>query len=342
MSGGTETDTMDLTTRYLGLDLKHPIVASASPLTKDLDGILRVVDAGAAAIVMASVYEEDIAREEMAEAALFEMGEESQPEASGYFPALSYGTPLDARLTVLQRAAERAGVPIIASLNGCTLAGWVDFASKMEQAGAAAIELNFWRVPTDSNESGQEVEALYFTILRAVKARVAIPVSVKLSPFLSAPGNMAKRLAEAGADGLVLFNRFYEPGFNPVSMSIEEDFRFSSSYDLRLPLMWTGLLSGHFSTDFAVSTGVNSGADVIRCMLAGANVTMVTSALLQYGPWHIQTMLEEVRCWMEQKGIESIASVRGRLAARGTPAHQAQFLREEYRSILMTASSQKI
>ncbi|MFT9063567.1 MAG: dihydroorotate dehydrogenase-like protein [Acetobacter persici] len=326
---------MNLETQYLGLSLRHPIVASASPLTADLDHILRVADAGASAIVMASIFEEDIAAQEVRDATLFETGEDSHPDVNGgYFPAVLEATVLDGRLSVLRRASERAGVPVIASLNGCTQAGWVHFARKLEQAGAAAIELNFWHMATDPDETGAEVEARFIAILRAVKADVTIPVSIKLPPFFSAPGNMAKRLVEAGAAGLVLFNRFYEPGLDLHPVAPEADAQLSTSYELRLPLIWTGLLSGRLRTSFAVSGGVNSGEDVVRCLLAGADVAMVTSALLRHGPAFLSTMLADMQAWMGARSVESIASLKGQLAAQGSAQTAETFLRDQYRRIL--------
>ncbi|KDE20514.1 diguanylate cyclase [Acetobacter aceti 1023] len=326
--------TMDIRTNYLGLNLAHPVVASASPLTADLESILRVADAGASAIVMASVFEEDIQAEELAEAALWETGENSQPEASGYFPTMHHTAPLDGRLAVLRNAAERAGVPIIASLNGSTPAGWLRFAKDMEQAGAAAIELNFWHVPTNPDETGAQVEERCIQVLRDVRAQVKVPVSVKLSPFLSAPGNMVKRLAESGADGIVLFNSFYEPGLRSITESAETGFVPSAAYELRLPLMWAALLSEHCQANLAISGGVHSGLDVAKCLLAGADVAMVASVLLQKGPQYISTLVEELQRWMSEQKLGSVAAFKGRMAAKGTAIQAEDFLRKQYRHIL--------
>ncbi|ATI13217.1 MULTISPECIES: dihydroorotate dehydrogenase-like protein [Acetobacter] len=325
---------MDIRTHYLGLELAHPVVASASPLTADLEGILRVADAGASAIVMASVFEEDIRAQELAEAALWETGENSHPEAAGYFPVMPHASPLDGRLAVLRSASERAGVPIIASLNGCTPAGWLRFAKDMEQAGASAIELNFWHIPTNPDETGAQVEERCIQILRDVRAQVKVPVSVKLSPFFSSLGNMVKRLSENGADGIVLFNSFYEPGLRSLTDSAEVDFIPSSAYELRLPLMWAVLLSEHCQADLAISGGVHSGMDVAKCLLAGADVAMVTSVLLQQGPSYISTLLEELREWMSVQKLGSVKEFKGRMAARGTATQAEDFLRTQYRHIL--------
>lgn len=325
---------LDLTTCYLGLALKNPVVASASPLTAELDSILRVADAGASAIVMSSLFEEDIAAQEVHEASLMSMGENSHPEATEYFPSFAVASPLEGRLNTLRRAADRAGVPIIASLNGSTQAGWVHFARQLEQAGAAAIELNIWHIPTDPEETGAEVEARLVGILKAVKADVTIPVSVKLPPFWSAPGNVAKQLVQAGADGLVLFNRFYEPELDIQAQTLDTHIKLSNSSDLRLPLIWTGLLSRRLHTSFAVSGGVMSGEDVVRCLLAGADVAMVTSALLRNGPDFIKSMLTSVQDWMTAQKLENVRDFKGHSAAQGTTQAAEKFLREQYRHII--------
>ncbi|OIN78921.1 dihydroorotate dehydrogenase-like protein [Mycobacterium malmoense] len=327
----------DLRTRYLGLDLEHPIVASASPLTADLDGILRLADAGVAAIVMASIYEEQVVAEELAQAALLEQGSDTQPEATGYFPQVPADRGvLEGRLQTLRLASQRAGVPIIASLNAKSNTGWVDVARRLEEAGASAIELNIYRVPADPAETGAAVEDSYAEILRVVKDAVNVPVAVKLVPFFSSPANMATKLVQAGADGLVLFNRFYEPDIDLDSLKPRTDFQLSTPYDIRLPLMWIGLLSRHVNASFAASTGVWSGDEVVKYLLAGADVTMTTSALLQHGPQHVTTLLDGLRDWMHSRGFESVAALKGRLAADQHPAAAAQFLRAQYHEILTT------
>jgi len=326
---------MDLSARYLGLELKHPIVASASPLTADFDGIMRLADAGAAAIVMASVYEEEIVAEELAQVALLEQGSETQAEASGYFPeAPEDRGALAERLETLRRAAEGAGVPIIASLNGTSLSGWVEFAAQMEQAGASAIELNIYRFPVDSAESAAAVEQGYVDILRAVKATVRAPVAVKLSPYFSSLGNMAKRLAEAGADGLVLFNRFYESDVDLASLQPQPDFQLSAPYDIRLPMMWIALLSGRLNVSLAATTGVWTSDEAVKYLLAGADAVMTTSALLKHGPKHLAALVGGLREWMERRGFDSVGALKGRLAAGRSPADQAAFLRGQYHQIL--------
>lgn len=325
---------MSLNTNYLGLSLKHPIIASASPLSSGLDGIFRLADAGAAAIVMSSIYEEQIIEEEARDAFLLEQGANAHQETSGYFPAMLASSPLDAKLETLRKAAHRAGVPIIASLNGCTRTGWVSYARKLEQAGAAAIELNLYRIPADITEAGIELENSYVQILQDIKAVVKIPVSVKISPFFSSPGNMLMKLSNAGADGLVLFNRFYEPDIDLSSMRPKDNLHLSNSYELRLPLMWTGLISRKVSSSLAGSTGVWTGADAAKFLLAGADAVMTTSSLLKHGPQHIKTIHDGLRHWMERHGFENLASFKGKLAASGTSENAAHFLRAQYRKIL--------
>ena len=328
----------DLSTRYLGLDLKHPIVASASPLTSDLDGIRRLADAGAAAIVMASIYEEQIVAEELAQAALREQGSETQAEASGYFPEppADLGV-LEGRLQTLRRASEYTDVPIIASLNAKSSTGWVDFAPRLQQAGASAIELNLYRVPADPSETGVALEDSYADILRAVKAAVGVPVAAKIAPFFSSPGNMATKLVRAGADGLVLFNRFYEPDIDLASLTPQPDLRLSTPYDIRLPLMWIALLSRHLNTSIAATTGVWTRDEVVKYLLAGADVVMTTSALLKHGPDHLTTLIDGLRDWMNCRGFESVAAFKGRLAAGQHPADAADFMRAQYHDILTTS-----
>jgi dihydroorotate dehydrogenase (fumarate) len=296
---------MDLSTRYLGLELKHPIVASASPLTADIDGIRQLVDAGAAAVVMASVFEEEVV------------------DRGG----------LEGRLETLRQASKQSNVPIIASLNGKTRSGWVDFAARLEDAGASAIELDIYRVPADPRESGHALEQSYVDILRAVKAEVQVPVAVKLSPYFSSPGNMATQLVEAGADGLVLFNRFYEGDIDLASLLVKRNFQLSTPYDIGIPLMWISLLSGKLDASLAATSGVWTYEEVIKYLLVGADVVMTTSALLKHGPEHLGTLFNGLREWMESRGHGSIGDFKGRLAAASLD-DPAAFMRVHYRDIL--------
>ncbi len=300
---------MDLSTRYLGFDLKHPVVASPSPLTRDIDGINRLLDAGAAAIVMASVFEQQVAAD---------------------------SSVLNERLETLRQASKQDAVPIIASLNGETLTGWVDFAKRLEDAGASAIELDLYHVPADPNETGQALEQGYVDILRAVKAKVQVPVAVKLSPYFSAPANMAKQLVEAGADGLVLFNRFYEGDIDLDSLLVKPDFQLSTPYDIRLPLMWISLLSGLLHASLAATSGVWTYKEVVKYLLVGADAVMTTSSLLKDGPQHIGTLVDGLRQWMESRGLKSVSEFKGRLAAAHLHDPSA-FMHAHYSDILTSS-----
>ncbi|MCB1501731.1 MAG: dihydroorotate dehydrogenase-like protein [Bauldia sp.] len=309
---------MNLETQYLGLKLAHPIVASASPLSRELDGIRQLEDAGAAAIVMPSIYEEEIVAEDTAYEALVERGSWSQPEATeGYFPeapAFRVGG-LQARLETLQRAASACAIPIIASLNGSTPRGWTGFAAELERAGAAAIELNLYRVPADVNESGEEVERRWLETVEAVCGAVSIPVSVKLGPWLSSPGHHALRIAAAGARGLVLFNRFYQPDIDLATLAPKPSLELSSPYEIRQALLWIALLAGRVDASLAATSGVSSSEEVVKYLLAGADVVMTTSSLLRHGPGHVSVLRDGLKQWMEGRGFDDIGRVRGRLAA---------------------------
>ena len=330
---------MDLTTKYLGLELQHPIVASASPLTASIDNIRSLADAGAAAIVMTSIYEEQVVTQELQQFALLEQGAGTHGEVSeetGYFPDLpdTHLGVLGAHLEVMRLASETAGVPIIGSLNGATREGWGDYAVQLEQAGADAIELNVYRVPADPLETGDAVEASYVEVLRSVKERVSIPVSVKLGPYFSSPGNMAMKLVEAGADGLVMFSRFYEPDIDLASLTARPDLKLSESYEIRLPLMWTALLSEKLGASLAANSGVETHAEVVKFLLVGADVVMTTSSLLRHGPGHVGTLVKGLREWMESRGFESVDQLKGRLSVSRSHADPGAFMRAQYYEIL--------
>ncbi len=327
---------MDLTTRFLGLELKHPIVAAATPRNAGIDDIRKLADAGAAAVVMAPVYEEQVTAEELLQVALFEAGAETQAEATGYFPEHSHAHlgVLEAHLETLRLASESAGIPIIASLNGSSREGWVDIAVRLRQAGASAIELNIYRVPAQLEEAGEAVEQSYLEILRDVKAEVRLPVSVKLGPYFSSPGNMAKKLVEAGADGLALFSRFYEPDIDLASLTPTSDLELSTPYEMRLPLMWIALLTGQIDGSLAASTGVWTHAEVVKYLLVGADVVMAASSLLKHGPDHLDTLLNGLRQWMSDRGFDSIDDLRGRLAVSRRHADPAAFMRAHYYEIV--------
>jgi len=321
---------MDLTTRYLGLELRHPIVASASPLTASLDGMRHLEDSGAAAVVMASLYEEQIRAEDTAYALLTEQGAFSQAEAGSYFPELpDYDRGVSGHLETLRRASEALAIPVIASLNGTSRDGWHEYAALLEQAGADALELNLFLVPADPGMSGQAVEARYLDVVRRVKASVRIPVSVKLSPFFSAMGHMAAELGRAGADGLVLFNRFFQRDIDLESLSLTLDVHLSTPAEIHLPLVWIALLSRNVTISLAASRGVDSHEQVVKYLLAGADVVMTTSALLRHGPGHLRTLIAGLERWLGENGFSSVAAMRGlRDATHGENA--AGLLRTDY------------
>jgi dihydroorotate dehydrogenase (fumarate) len=325
---------MDLTSRYLGLTLKHPVVASASPLTSTLDGIRRLEDAGAAAVVMSSVYEEQIRAEDTAYALYTDHGSHSHPETASYFPELpDYEHGLSGRLETLRRAAEAVDIPVIASLNGASATGWVDYAARLEQAGAAALELNVWFVPTDLEESGGEVERRYLQIVHAVRKTVRIPLAVKLSPFFSATAHMASALVAAGADGLVLFNRFYEPDVDLETLAPRRDLQLSSRYEIRLPMMWIALLRGRVKASLAATRGVEGPEEVVKYLLAGADAVMTTSALLRHGPGYLRTLVTGLEHWLQAHGHASADEVRGALGSQRAGA-AAEMLRSQYMRLL--------
>ena len=317
---------MDLSTRYLGLALRNPLVASASPLSNTVDGVRRLADSGVGAVVLYSLFEEQLRQEAAANAALADAGTESFAESLSYFPAAAAASPGPRRyLSLLERAAAAVDVPVIASLNGDTTGGWTDYASALEQAGAAAIELNIYHLPGDPLFPGRDVEQRHVEILTTVKAVVSVPVAVKLSPYFSSPGEMALRLDRAGADGLVLFNRFLQPDIDPETLTVTARFGLSSAAEGRLPRAWIALLAGRVRASLAATTGVETAADVAKYLLAGADVVMTASALLRHGPAYAGVLLDELSDWMARKGFGTVAEFRGMLAV---PAGTDQAARE--------------
>lgn len=308
---------VDLRTRYLGLELAHPIVASASPLSRTLDGIRRLEDGGAAAVVMYSLFEEQIRRESAALERLTAAGSESFAESLGFFPDTAEIEVGPAQyVELLRRAREALAVPVIASLNGTTSEGWVDYARTLEQAGASAIELNVYQIPADPEVSGAEIEERTVDVLRAVKHAVAIPVAIKLAPFWSAFANLARRLDEAGADGLVVFNRLYQPDFDLERREVVPSLELSTSSEVRLQLLWLAILHGKVRASLAATTGVHGPSDVVKYLAAGADVTMSTSALLHHGPTYLRTLRSGLEEWLARHGYASVAQLRGSMSQR--------------------------
>ena len=303
---------MNLATRYLGLPLAHPIVAAASPLTATLDGMKSLEDAGAAAVVMTSLFEEQIRAEDTAYALYTEHGSNSQAEAGTYFPELDdYDGGVSGHLETLHRATQALDIPVIASLNGTTSEGWIDHARSLEQAGAAALELNVYSIPVDPAVSGADLERRYVEVVRQVKASVRIPVSIKLAPYFTSMPHMAAELVRAGADGLVLFNRFYAPDIDLLTLRVTRSLPLSTAAELPLSLVWIALLSRRVTCSLAASRGVESEVEVVKYLLVGADVVMTASALLRHGPQHVATMRDGLERWLFANGFDSVDAIRG-------------------------------
>jgi dihydroorotate dehydrogenase (fumarate) len=327
---------MDLSTTYLGLNLRSPLVASASPLSEKIDNIRRMEDAGASAVVLYSLFEEQIVRDQYELHHHLTHGTESFPEALTYFPEpAEFKLGPDGYLDHIRKAKAAVDIPIIASLNGSSIGGWTSFARDMQQAGADALELNVYYIPTDPNLTAEAVEQTYLRILTAVKEAVTIPVAIKLGPYFSSMANMAKRLDNAGADGLVMFNRFYQPDFDLDEMEVRPNVILSSPQALRLPLRWIAILYGAIKADMAATSGIHAGTDVVKMLLAGATVTMMTSALLSRGIEHLRTVEQDLRAWMMEKEYSSVSQMRGAMSQRNT-ADPAAFERAQYMRALTT------
>jgi dihydroorotate dehydrogenase (fumarate) len=318
----------------MGLKLKHPIVASASPLSESVDNIKRMEDAGAAAVVMFSLFEEQLRHESAALEHLMESGTESFAESISYFPEIdSYHVGPDRYLDILRRASEAVDIPVIGSLNGITSEGWVDCAKQMQQAGAKGIELNIYYIPAGLDVSGRNVEQRYVDVLKAVKAAVSIPVALKLSPFFSAIGEMAKQLDDAGADALVLFNRFYQPDFDLDKLEVAPTLHLSTPDEIRLPLLWIAILRGRIKASLGATRGVHSATEVVKYLMAGADAVMTTSALLKHGIGFLTTLVDELQAWMERKGYVSIEQMKGSMSQQNV-ADPSAFERANYIKIL--------
>ena len=329
---------MELSTRYLGLTLRNPLVASASPLSKTVDGVRRLADAGVGAVVLFSLFEEQLRREAEENARLAVAGTESFAESLSYFPTAAADDHGPRRyLSLLERAAAAVSVPVIGSINGSTPGGWAGYARSMQESGAAAIELNIYYLPGDPHISGRDVEQRHLDILALVKDAVTVPVAVKLSPYFSATAEMARRLDLAGADGLVLFNRFLQPDINPETLAVAPGTSLSRAAEARLPMTWIMLLHGRIGASLAATTGVEGSTELIKYLLAGADVVMTASALLRHGPEYAAVLLDGLCEWMEHKGYTAIDDVRGLLAVP-IGADEAARERGDYVSALRRAN----
>jgi len=325
---------MNLTTNYMGLTLKNPIVPSASPLSKSIGGIREMEDAGAAAITMYSLFEEQIDAQALALHHFLDHGSESFAEALSYFPReKEFNLGPEGYLELIRQAKEAVDVPVIGSLNGVTTGGWVGYAKKIEQAGADALELNVYLLPTRTDLDGSSVEQVYLDVLREVKASINIPVAMKVGPFFSAIPNMAQRLDQAGADGLVLFNRFYQPDFDLEELSVTPNLVLSRSSEMRLPLRWIAILYGHVKASLALTTGVHTAEDALKAIMAGADIANVASLLLERGVGAIGELLQGITAWMDEHEYESVAQMKGSLSQRSC-AEPAAFERANYMKVL--------
>jgi len=328
------TTALDLSTTYLGLQLKNPLVASASPLSKNVDTVCLMEDAGAAAVVMYSLFEEQILHESYELDHFLNRGSESFAESLSYFPDLDhYIVGPQSYLEHLARVKQAVDIPVIGSLNGISSGGWIEYARHIEQAGADALELNIYYLPTDLDLSSKELEDTYVRLVRDVRAQVKIPIALKLSPFFTALPHMARRFVEAGANGLGLFNRFYQPDFDLEALEVVPHLELSTSRELRLPLRWIALLFGRVQADFALTSGVHTAQDVLKAVMAGANVAMMTSTLLENGTDQFTHILRDLHRWMEEHEYESIAQMRGSMSQQAV-AEPAAFERANYMKVL--------
>ena len=325
---------MNLATNYMGLSLRNPLVASASPLNDDIFNLRALEDAGAAAVVLPSMFAEQIEAEDHRHERLRSVGADSSPETSSYFPAGQCNGHASERYLELIRGARAAiDIPVIASLNAASLEDWVDYATLVQEAGASALELNIYFVAADLSLNAGKVEIRYLDIVRAIRQRVSIPLAVKLSPYFSALGAMAVELGRAGADGLVLFNRFYQPDIDIGRLRLINDLDLSQSAEMRLPLLWLGVLHGRVAPSLAASTGVHTVDDVVKYLLAGADVVMTTSALLRHGIGHMRQLVDGLGGWLEQRKMESLATMRGLLSQRNI-SNPTAYERANYIKIL--------
>ncbi len=327
---------MDLTTTYMGLTLKNPIVPSASPLSQELDQIRKMEDAGASAIVMYSLFEEQITHQSHQLDHYLSYGAESFAEALNYFPDMQqYHIGPEGYLNLIQQAKAATDIPIIGSLNGVSTGGWIEYARKIEEAGADGLELNIYYIPTDIRMMGPDVEQMYIDIVKDVRNEISIPIAVKLSPYFSATANMISRLAEAKADAVVLFNRFYQPDFDLETLEVTPHLVLSSSHEMRLPLRWVAILYGQVPIDFAITSGVHTHEDVIKGLMAGAKTTMMASELLRNGIGRISEILTDLTNWLEENEYESVEQMQGSMSQQSV-AEPAAFERANYMKVLQS------
>jgi dihydroorotate dehydrogenase (fumarate) len=323
---------MDLTTTYLGLKLRNPLVPSASPFTEDLANIKKMEDAGAGAVVLHSLFEEQLRADAGELEHHLTHGTESFAEALTYFPRASeFKLGPEEYLELIAKAKQAVQIPIIASLNGSSLGGWTDYARQMQQAGADALELNIYAIPTELDLSAGEVEQRYLDILKAVKSTVTIPVAMKLSPFFTNFANMARRLDQAGANGLVLFNRFYQPDIDLDALEVTPNLLLSTPMAMRLPLRWIAILYGRIEADLAATSGIHRGVDALKMLMAGADVAMLCSVLLRHGLSQISVIEKDILAWMQEHEYESVEQLKGSMSQKNcadpTAYERAQYMK---------------
>jgi dihydroorotate dehydrogenase (fumarate) len=325
---------VELKTSYLGLQLKNPLVASPSPLSEKVENVKRLEEAGVSAVVLYSLFEEQIIHESLELDHFLNQGTESFAESLTYLPDTGkYSLTPEKYLEHLRKVKQAVQIPVIGSLNGVSTGGWINYARKIEEAGADALELNIYFLPNDQELSSPELEAAYITLVRDVRAQIKIPLAIKLSPYFTALPNFAKRLAEAGANGLVLFNRFYQPDFDLEQLEVVPNLVLSNSNDLRLPLRWIAMLYGRVKVDFALTSGVHTAQDAIKAMMAGASVAMTTSALLKNGVGKASEILQDMETWMVEHEYESIQQMKGSMSQKAV-AEPAAFERANYMKVL--------
>lgn len=331
--------TVDLRTRYLGIELANPVVPSASTLSSRIDTLKRLQDAGASAVVFQSLFEEQIEHDELEIHRVMQQGSESFAEALTYLPEMEeYNTGPDEYLRHLEASKRELQIPVIGSLNGSSHGGWVNYAKLIQDAGADALELNVYYIAADPDESGAQVEARYLDLVSSVRGSISIPVAVKIGPFFSSVANMAHRLVEAGADGLVLFNRFMQPDIDLDTLAVDPTLHLSSPDEVLLPLRWIGILHGRVDASLAATTGVHGAEEAVKLILAGADVTMMASALFRRGPEHVTTVIEGIRSWLEEHEYGSVEQAKGSVSQRNV-AQPASFARSNYMQMLVNFTS---
>jgi dihydroorotate dehydrogenase (fumarate) len=330
---------VDLRTTYLGLELENPLVPSASTLSSRIDTLKRLEDAGAAAVVMQSLFEEQIEHEELQTHRVLERGADSFTEARSFFPELEeYNTGPDEYLRHVEACKRELRIPVIGSLNGISDGGWIRYAKLIEDAGADALELNVYFVAADPNETGEQVERRYLDLVASVRGSVSLPLAVKIGPYFSSTANMAQRLVAAGADGLVLFNRFVQPDIDLDEIEVEQTLHLSTSEELLLGLRWIAILRGRVDASLAATTGVHTPEDAVKVLLAGADVTMMASALFRHGPEHLTTMREGIVAWLEEHGYTSVEQMKGSVSEQNVKDPIA-FSRSNYMKMLVDFTS---